>query len=188
MSDNNKVKFGLKNVYYAKITAWTLGVPTYATPVAIPGAVNLSLDPQGDSSTFYADDSAYYVTTQNNGYSGTLEVAKFPESFYTDIFSSITDANGMVQEDAAAEPAHFALLFEFKGDAEKTRHAMYNCTCTRPTVGSATTTDTVEVQTESCDITAIPLPDDGSGHLIVKAKCSETDSTPYAAWFTSVQL
>lgn len=59
----NKVKFGLKNVHYAMLTEEGEEV-TYGTPVRIPGAVNLSMDAQGDTSTFYADDMAYYVTAQ----------------------------------------------------------------------------------------------------------------------------
>ena len=74
---DNKVKFGLKNVHYAVLTVGEDGAATYDTPVPIPGAVNLSLDAAGDTSTFYADNMAYFVTAANDGYSGTLEMAVF---------------------------------------------------------------------------------------------------------------
>ena len=61
---NNRVKYGLKNVYYS---IYTPGTDTYATPVAVPGAVNLSLSPEGESNTFYADNVAYYVTQADQG-------------------------------------------------------------------------------------------------------------------------
>lgn len=185
MADGNKVKFGLKNVHYAKITE-TAGAITYGTPVAIPGAVNLSLDAEGDTTNFAADDNAkYYTTASNAGYSGDLEVAKFPDSFYTDIFGFITNTDGTVFEDAGAEPAKFALLFEFSGDANKTRHVMYYCTATRPAVASGTTGDSKEPTTESSTITAAPLPADANGHQIVRAKCATGDAD-YADWYQAV--
>ncbi len=50
----NKVKFGLNKVHYAKITSWTDdGVPTFATPVRIPGAVSLSIDASGGADNFF---------------------------------------------------------------------------------------------------------------------------------------
>ena len=58
----NKVKFGLNKVHWAKITAWSdEGVPTFATPVRLPGAVSLSIDANGENENFYADNSVYYV-------------------------------------------------------------------------------------------------------------------------------
>ena len=53
----NKVKFGLNKVHWAKITAWSDdGVPTFATPVRLPGAVSLSIDANGENENFYCED------------------------------------------------------------------------------------------------------------------------------------
>lgn len=53
----NKVKYNLKNVHAAKMTETDQeGTPSfsYETPQAIPGAVSISLDAEGESSPFYA--------------------------------------------------------------------------------------------------------------------------------------
>ena len=186
MADANKVKFGLKNVYYSKLTE-TGGVISYGTPVAIKGAVNLSLDASGDETNFFADDTKYYNVTNNTGYSGTLEVAKIPDSFYTDILGYGADTNGVVFEDAEVEPERFALLFEFSGDANNTRHALYNCTCSRPATSSQTLTESKEPVTETMNLTVSPLPIDSNGKRLVKSKCVEGDSE-YSTWFSAVYV
>ena len=189
MADNNKVKFGLKNVHYAKVTFEEVDgfqVPTFATPKRIAGAVNLSLEAQGDENTFYADDSAYYTTVANNGYQGDFECAKIPDDFRVDILNETLAENGILVEDADATVNSFALLFEFKGDATHTRHVLYNCTCGRPGVEGATTEASAEPQTETLTITALPLPIDANGKMVVRGKCNEGDSA-YTNWFTAVQ-
>ena len=184
MADGNKVKYGLKNVHFAVLTE-SGGVITYGTPKAIKGAVNLSLNATGDATNFFADDSKYYAVTNNTGYDGDIEFALIPDDFKADIFGYGADTNGVVFEDAEVEPERFALLFEFDGDANKTRHALYDCTCSRPALSSATTTETKEPQTETLNITVSPLPIDSNGKRLVKSKCVEGD-TEYSGWFSAV--
>ena len=50
----NKIKYGIKSCYYAPVTATAAdGTLTYDTPVALPGAVSISLSANGSSEPFY---------------------------------------------------------------------------------------------------------------------------------------
>lgn len=181
----NKIKYGLRNVYYCKVTATdaTTGAITYAsTPVAIPGAVNLTLDAAGESSPFYADDVIYWMGDANNGYTGSLEIALLPDSFRTDILGEKVDTSGVYYEKADVETSEFALMFEFQGDADATRHCMYRCKATRPSVNGATKEASITPQTETLNLTAMARIND----QIVKARCPKTATTAYNSWFTSV--
>lgn len=184
----NKVKFGLEKVAVAVATIdVTNNTATYATPIMVPGARSLSLAPQGDLTKWYADNIAYYTINDNKGYEGDLEVARFPDAVMAAIWGIATAANGITYEDANTEAVHFALLFEFKGDFNKTRHVMYNCVATRPAVGSATTEDTTEPQTETTTITASPIHVAALNKDVVRARCAEGDAA-YSDWYTNVTL
>jgi phi13 family phage major tail protein len=183
MSDKNKVKFGLRNVHYAPITEAN-GVVSYGTPVYIPGAVNLTLSAAGENVQFAAEDqAAYYEENTNNGYEGSLEMALIPDTFKVDILGSKIDANGAIIENAAAKVKRFALMFEFDGDINKTRHVCYNVLATRPDVASSTTTNTKEPVTETMNITARPAIDTGD----VKAKLTQ-GQPGYDDFFSAVYL
>ena len=180
----NKVKFGLRNCYYAKATMGASGDITFGTPVAMPGAVSLSLDPEGESENFYADDSVYFVVSTNNGYSGDLELALIPESFLKDIMHEDEDSNGVIIENKDAQPEHFALLFDFTGDQKKIRHCMYYCTAQRAGIAGDTKEDKTEVKTEKLTIKSTPLPNG-----IVKAKTgNNTSDSVYNSWFSRVYM
>lgn len=179
---SNKIKFGLKNVHYAVVTE-TGGEITYDTPKPIRGAVNLTLDAAGESVQFYADDRVYFEENTNDGYTGNLEIALIPDEFRVDVLGDELDANGALIENKDAKAKHFALMFEFDGDAKKTRHVLYYVLASRPSVSGSTRTNTKEPQTETLNITARPAPDTGD----VKAKVPQGE-TPYNDFYTAVYL
>ena len=174
----NKVKYNIKNVHYA-----VKGANAYETPVAIPGAVSLSCDPQSESSVFWADGIQYYKTYSNNGYEGDLEVALLPDSFMTDVLGDTLDATSKVLiEHADAPTVEFALGFEIEGDTESILFWYYNCTASRPTVEANTTEETKEPETETLEWTCSPNADG-----IVRVRTTaETSSATREAWFTTV--
>ena len=180
----NKVKFNICNVHYALITVDEDGEVTFGTPVAMPGAVSLSLEPNGEPSNFYADGYAYYTISNNMGYEGDLELAMVPESFRTDVLKESLDTNQVLVENANVETANFALLFEFDGDVRKIRHVLYNCAASRPSIESATNEDEIEVQTETLALTATPL---ANGYVKAKTGDDTTDAV-YQNWYKTVYL
>lgn len=180
----NKVKFNICNVHYALITVDEDGDVTFGTPVAMPGAVSLSLEPNGEPSNFYADGYAYYTISNNMGYEGDLELAMVPESFRTDVLKESLDDNSVLVESANVETANFALLFEFDGDVKKIRHVLYNCSAARPNIESTTNEEEIEVQTETLAITAAPL---ANGYVKARTGDSTTD-TVYTGWYSSVYM
>lgn len=182
----NKVRFGLKNLYYAIATIANDGTATYAAPVALPGAVSITLDPEGDVTNFYADDIAYFVTGGNSGYTGSVEVALIPDGFRKAILGDMEDGKGVLFEDADAETVHFALLFEFTGDESAAKHVLYNCTASRTSLAGQTKEDTKEVQTESFDITANAIYNSTLEINTVKSKVQNKESAAYTGWYEAV--
>ena len=178
----NKVKYGLKNTHYAPITEVGT-VVSYGTPKPWPGAVNLALNAAGENVTFYADDQAYFEENTNNGYDGSLEMALIPDEFRVDVLGDEIDANGALIENINAKPKKFALMFEFDGDAKKTRHVLYSVLPTRPNLEGSTKTNTKEPKTETINIVARPALDSGD----VKAKL-EQGKTGYDTFFSAVYL
>lgn len=176
----DKVKFGIKNVHVFPITSWNDGVPTYGNVINIPGTVSLSLDKQGDTNDFYADNIKYYTSVANNGYSGTLTVAVIPDEFRTKILKYITDDNDVLVEDIA-EPNHFAMTFEEDGDQDGTKFVLYNGTASRPSLDKSTTTDSKEPSTQELDVSFAPL----SSGRVMAMSTADTSSAVLTAWHTA---
>lgn len=167
------------------VAAGTVG---WGTPVAIPGAVNLAMNPEGGEMAFYADNRKYYSRFTNNGYSGTLEMALVPQDILAEMLGWEVDDKGMLVEVADGQPKEFALLGQVLGDERNRRFVYYHCIASRPADNAATITDTATPATETLNITILPI--DHNGKKIVKSviERDETNAAIFDDWFDEVQL
>ena len=177
----DKVKFGIKNVHVFPIASIDAeGVPTFEDVIPIPGTTALSLDKQGDTNDFYADNIKYYTAVANNGYAGNLTVAVIPDDFRIKILKYLKDTKGVLVEENV-EPKHFAMTFEEDGDQLGTKFVLYNGTATRPSLDKSTTTESKDPSTQQLDVSFAPL---ASGRVMAMTT-ADTDATVLAAWHTA---
>lgn len=180
-----KVKFGLKNVHIAPITGVaTDGKYTYGDIFRLPGAVNLSLEPKGDQSDFFADDIKYFSAYANNGYSGDLEIAMIIDAFREQIMGEKKDSNGALIESSTDTFKPFAFGFEISGDKKGRRFWYYNCSCSRTKNEAKTIESSKEPSTDALTITSMAREYDNK----VRVFLSETaeNKTAYDSFFESV--
>lgn len=184
MTQENKVTFGLKNVHVAPIKSIGAdGVIAYDEIFRFPGAMELTLDPKGESTPIKADDIDYHFMNSNEGYEGKLKVPHITEEFATKILGEIKDEQtGVLTEKGDASTKPFAIMFEFSGDKNKTRYVIYYCSASRPSNGSATKSGTT-VNERELNFKASPRPLDS----VVRRSITSADKKEvYDAWFTNV--
>lgn len=180
---NNKIHFGLRNVYYAKM----IDDDSYETPVALKGAVSLSLKHSGSSETVYADDAPYAELATDNGFTGTLEMPTFAEQFKTDILNFELDDNGVLSENADNTTNYFALIYEVQGDKHATRHVLYRCKAEIPDEDNATKEEKPKVNNIKLSFTAYPSL--GTGWINHRVHASiHSYQTEYDEWFSKVYI
>lgn len=180
---SNKVLYGIEQCYVAKITEED-GEITYGTPFAMPGAVGLNFDPEGEETPFYADNVKFFIASSNQGYTGDLEIAMTPEQFLKDILGRTADTNGAIFENADDKIARFAIMFQGQGDAKNRRWIFFDCTASRPSRENNTKEESIEVGTETMTITMSPRSTDKA--VMAYIEPNETNQDVYDAFFKKV--
>ena len=182
----NKVQFNLKNVHYAVLTESESDgniSESYGDVKAVRGAVSVSLTQDGEMSPFYADGVKYFIANSNQGYSGTLEMAKIPVTMLEDVWGMENDDNGVLVENAEDEIREFALMFEIDGDEDAELYCFYKCSAARPNIDSKTNEESKEPSTQSLDLTISPLLSNGN----IKAHTTDDTTTLVRkSWFNKV--
>ena len=184
----NKVRFGLSNVAVAFINHDGEGEVDYETPIMVPGAVTLTRDAEGDQSTFYADNSAYYTINSNAGYTGELTMALVPDEIKARMLGWKIDANGALVEIADSVPEQFALLYRLEGDQKRRFNVLYNVTVNRPSAENNTTEDSAEPETEAMPFTAGPIVYQGEKITQASIEPNEKNTESISSFYQKVYL
>lgn len=167
MPNTNIVEFGLEGVKYSIMTAGTGGSFTFAAPVAVPGAVDLTFEVTTQEAKFYADNLAYYVLNSLSGRTGNLEMAKFSDAFKKDVLGWKETTDGGLAEIDNAKPKDFALVFVGDGDAHKVKHVVYRCSPGKIERSHHTNEEGIDVETEVLPISilGVVVGDDHVAHV-----------------------
>lgn len=179
-ADNNKVEFGLSNLYVGTYTVAADSTVTLGTPYHQKGAVSLSLDAESDSNDFYADNVKYWSGFSDNGFSGSIEVAKFDTDFKTQFLGYQTLTDGGVAAVKGATKPNVYIAFQTEGDVEGRRVILYNVALGAIGREYSTIEDNKEPVTETIDITVTG--DNGTGIVMTSYKPADTG---YATLFSN---
>ena len=188
----DKVRFGLSNCKYA---IYDEAQGTYGDPVAMPGAVSLSLTREGgDSSDYYADNGVYYTFAgTNGGYSAALEMARITPEQRAALLGEILDtAKKMYVEVTDPEDIQFALICQYEGNQNPIAQVFYNCKASRIETSANTLNDSPDVDSDTLNlrIAAQNFTFKGVQRGCVQAYMEKTteNATEFAAFLAAVQL
>lgn len=182
----NKVTFGLEKVHIAFFDDQAPEQPAWKTPVAIPGAVRWTPTAVGETTNFYADNTAYFTVTANNGYTGELELANVPDAILAEMLGWEIDENGMLVEVSDAMPKHFALMAQVQGDKRNRRFVYYDCIASRPVKERTTKAESITPTTDVLNLTISPIEIDGKMIVRGEMELSDTNQTAYNGFFSAV--
>lgn len=155
---NNKVLFGISNLYvgtYTTVTTTAGTTVTLGTPYHQAGAVSFSPEVQSEQNIFYADNVAYWSGYSGGTVEGDLEVAMFDDAFKTSFLGYKTLTNGGLALVKNATKPSVYVAFQIEGDAEARRVILYNCTFGDISREYSTIEENKEPQTATIAVTAI---------------------------------
>ena len=152
MPDKNKVLYGMSDLYIGTYTVDADGNVQMGTPYHQAGAVGWSADPSSENYKFFADNVEYFSYYTSGSYEGDLVVAKFDDEFKKLFLGYVElDDGGLAEIKNAIKPS-FYVAFEIQGDKGPERVIFYNGTLGAIKREYATIEESVEVQTETIQL------------------------------------
>lgn len=171
------VTYGLSRLSYALLNA----DGTYAAPLALPGAVKITLAPETFGVNFTGLDCIpQEEKTIAYGYKGQFTVAGLTTDFKKSVYGYV-GSDGDLIEKLVISSQVCALLFETDGDIPM-RQCYYICRFGKPEIVHETKTQTTNITTYS-----IPVTMRANAAKSIRRVNFNTSSETYQNWFKAVQ-
>lgn len=175
-----KVMYGVSNLHVGTFETDSDGNVTLGTPMAVPGTVRITLEPDSSESVFWADNVKYWTSYNDNGFTGEIENALFDDDFKTAFLNYIELDDGGIAQSKYERNKDVYFAFQADGDTDNRRMIVYNVALGHIQREHATTEDTIEPQTATLPFTATG--DNGTG--ITRVSYPE-DNPVYDTLFTN---
>lgn len=179
---------GLKNLYYALLSADSSSGATYGTPVKIAGAINVDINPSVNFSTLYGDDAPFAADSSMSEISVTVETADLPIDDQAALLGHTVDSTTKQMIAKASDTAPYvALLFESKKHNGETRYVKLLKGKFAPTQETLQTKgESVEYTTPRLEGRFVAREYDGAWKRIADSDNTES-ATVISSWYTSVE-
>lgn len=178
--NKNKVEFGTSNFHIGIYELDEHGAAKLGPSMAVPGMRALSLDADSEESKFFADDVVYYSDFNDNGMTGELNMALFPDAFKTAFLNFKEMADGGIAQIKGGISKKVYFAFEGKGDKNRRRHIFFNASLGAIKREHKTIEEGKEVEEETLPITVTG--DNKTG--VIKISYAEGD-TGYETVFSA---
>lgn len=167
---------GLKNLYYATVTADDTSSTTYGSPTRLAGAISVDINPSNSSATLYGDDAPFATDTSMTDIVVTIEAAEISTANY----NALLGHTGGVAKASDVAP-YVALLFESQKHDGQTRYVkLYKGKFAESQETYQTKGESVEFTTPKLEGHFVARQSDGAWKIVQDAAAG--DST----WYSSV--
>lgn len=176
----NKVEFGISKLHVGTYNIGPDGTAVLGTPFHQIGSVSLSLEPEEETSEFSADNITFWEEITDNGFSGSIQVAKFDEEFKTQFLGYKSLSGGGIAKLKNIPKPLVYVAFQGEGDKESRRCILYNVS-----LGGISTEYTTIKKTKEPRVESIKIAVTGDNKTGIVQTVFKPDDENYDTLFTN---
>ena len=152
----NSPFIGVDNFHIAKLLADPAeGQAIYDSVIAFPWLQSVSIEPQGEEATLYADNQAVDTANVTSRYNLTIDTATLPLEYKALLLGHEIE-NGIMTVASGDNPPYFAIMFETTKRNGKKRYVKFlKVQFSEPSETAQTKEDGIKFNTPSMKATAI---------------------------------